>query len=219
MARLQVRKLETRNCDLCMQEYTRYPDSKAQLARRSTPFSYCSHQCQIEGQKQRVTSKRGWFPSEESSDPREVRFSICHRNMKRRCNNPKDKGYSRYGGRGISVCKEWFSIENFTTDMWESFIHHYDSYGADTALDRIDNDGNYEPSNCRWVTYKENNRNRAQAILIPYNGKEQTAGAWGEELGMSRSLISNRYFKGYPIEQVFTKTKFKNQTDSPLSNK
>lgn len=74
------------------------------------------------------------------------------RSMLSRCNNPNTKYYNRYGGRGIQVCKRWLKFENFLQDMGER--------PEGMTIDRINNDGNYEPSNCRWVSHKENCANR-----------------------------------------------------------
>ena len=74
------------------------------------------------------------------------------KNMKSRCNNPKNDSYIHYGGRGIQVCDRWNKFENFLEDMGER--------PEDREIDRINVDGNYEPENCRWVTKKENRNNR-----------------------------------------------------------
>ena len=73
--------------------------------------------------------------------------------MKQRCLNPRDQGYVDYGGRGIKVCRRWLSYENFLADMGRR-------PSSEHSLDRVDNNGSYEPANCRWATVTEQNRNR-----------------------------------------------------------
>lgn len=94
------------------------------------------------------------------TDSREKKFYGAYHDMKYRCNNPKCKKYNLYGGRGIKVCDRWMSYPNFYADMWDSYIKSLEvNDKANTTLDRIDSNGNYEPSNCRWATNKQQRMN------------------------------------------------------------
>jgi len=83
--------------------------------------------------------------------------------MRDRCNNPNNPAYKNYGGRGIKICQRWNEFKNFLADMGKK--------PKGLTLDRIDNDGNYEPKNCRWTTRKEQNRNSRQTKLNPLKAK------------------------------------------------
>jgi hypothetical protein len=103
-------------------------------------------------------------------------------NMKMRCYNPNDKRYSDYGGRGIKVCDRWLhSFENFLEDMGQCPEKH--------TLDRIDNDGDYCPDNCRWATRKEQQNNRRFNHKIKHDGLCLNLTQWAEKLGVSSYMI------------------------------
>lgn len=117
--------------------------------------------------------------------------------MKFRCENPNSREYAVYGGRGIKVCERWQKFENFLEDMGKR--------PKGKTLDRIDVDGNYEPSNCRWATPKEQARNRRNNTLITYNGKTQTLVEWEEETGIYSGTISMRIKQyGWSVEKALT---------------
>jgi hypothetical protein len=116
------------------------------------------------------------------------------RTMKERCTNPSNKIYSN---RGISVCDRWKKFKFFLADMGER--------PAGCQLDRIDNNGNYEPINCRWVTPKEQQRNRRNNILWAHNGKTQCMAQWEEETGISIKTLWDRVYKhGWTIDKALT---------------
>ena len=102
--------------------------------------------------------------------------------MKSRCDNPICGGYENYGGRGISYCKRWSKFENFWDDM-------EDTYSPNKTIHRIDNNGNYNPVNCKWVTVKEQNNLKRNSVMLTFNGKTQNASQWSKELGVSRHAI------------------------------
>ena len=111
--------------------------------------------------------------------------------MKSRCYNKNAPAYKNYGGRGIFVCQSW--IENFEEFEKWAFEH---GYSDDLEIDRIDNNGPYSPPNCRWVTRKENCRNRRNNYMIDINGVEyQSIAEAAEKLNILHSSISNQIKK------------------------
>lgn len=119
--------------------------------------------------------------------------------MIQRCTDSACERYKDYGGRGISVCNEW--LDNF--DAFAEWALS-NGHGMDLTIDRIDNDGNYEPSNCRWVTKKEQNRNKRTNMMVTYCGETKPLVDWCEDLGLRYDPIHNRITKGWDVETAFT---------------
>lgn len=115
--------------------------------------------------------------------------------MVRRCNNPKRPGYSRYGGRGISVCPRWKDFWVFVEDVGTRPSKKH-------SLDRIDNDGNYEPDNTRWATAKQQNLNRRNNRYIELFGESLTVGAWAARYHVPRGTLLSRLNKGWSPERA-----------------
>lgn len=124
------------------------------------------------------------------------------RGMKYRCNNKNYYDYHRYGGRGIKVCEEW-------SDNTESFIQWSldNGYQEGLSIDRIDNNGNYEPSNCRWTTMKEQQNNRSNNIVLEYNGEYRGLREWSEILELDYEIIKDRYYKGWSPTDILERRK------------
>lgn len=120
-----------------------------------------------------------------------------YRCMMSRCYRPKDPSYKYYGGRGIAVCSEWHSIESF-----EKWVEN-NPYFAGATIDRIDTNGNYEPSNCRWATMFEQDKNRRNSILVTYNGETHNITEWAAITGLNRSTLNNRYWRGDRGDRLF----------------
>jgi hypothetical protein len=121
--------------------------------------------------------------------------------MIRRCYSPnKVRAYANYGGRGITVCKEWL-------DSFESFIRDMGPRPAGHSLERIDNNGNYEPSNCRWATPKEQARNRRNSVRLTINGRTMVVSAWAEEAPVCAATIYERLSKGWSAHEAVFLTK------------
>lgn len=128
--------------------------------------------------------------------------SITHKRWKSmlsRCFTVNSKSYPRYGGRGITVCAQWKdSFEIFLRDMGEC-------PDDGLTLERKETDGNYEPSNCKWATRKEQNRNTSRNRLLEYHGEKRCVSEWAEILGLSVNTIYKRIYAGKSDEEALAK--------------
>lgn len=115
--------------------------------------------------------------------------------LRQRCNNPNDKDYKHYGGRGIAVCKEWNeSFEAFYRDMGPT-------YKEGLQIDRINNNGNYEPNNCHWTTVKENINNRRNTVFVTLpNNQKILLSELAKKLNIPYSRLYMKLKRGCPIE-------------------
>lgn len=120
--------------------------------------------------------------------------------MKMRCYNTKSNRYYRYGGRGIKICDEWLNdVESFR--QWA--INN--GYADGLTIDRIDNNCDYCPQNCRWITRSEQSNNTSKSVMIEFNGKCQTLAQWSHELNIPTSTLHNRIrVHGWSIERALT---------------
>ena len=123
-----------------------------------------------------------------------VNVRSIHSSMLQRCYNPKRPQYANYGGRGIRVCSEWHDYETFR--LWAISS----GYKHPLQLDRIDVNGDYEPSNCRWVTNKENCRNKRRNVLLMYNGEEKCVAEWCEQYQCLNENTMYEWIRKYGIE-------------------
>lgn len=113
-----------------------------------------------------------------------------------RCMNPDNRGYFRYGGRGIAVCERWKTYEHFLADMGPLPTGY--------EIDRIDNDGNYEPDNCQWSTDKQQSRNRSNNRMLTFGGETMCVASWAERIGIRPSHLHSRLTLGWSIEKTLT---------------
>lgn len=128
-----------------------------------------------------------------------------------RCKLPSGRAYKYYGGRGIKVCERWVKFENFLVDMGER--------PTGKSIDRINNDGNYEPGNCRWATDIEQHRNRSDNVRITFNGETMTMAEWEERLSMKRGLLRDRISSGWSAEDALMRPKMTKSEAAVYGNK
>ncbi len=121
--------------------------------------------------------------------------------MKARCLNPDNWKYCDYGGRGITICERWLGkdgLVNFRSDMGDRPSRNH-------SIDRIDPNGNYEPSNCRWATHKQQMNNRRNTVLITHLGKTQSAMEWHRETGIPYTTLLTRLKSGLPVSEILAR--------------
>ena len=129
-----------------------------------------------------------------------TKFYKMYDSIKKRCLNKNNKDYKNYGGRGIKICEEWLNKEN-------GFINFYNwsmenGYKEGLSIDRINNNGNYEPKNCRWITNKEQQRNTRNNVFLTYKGETHCLAEWAEILNLTHSCIKGRHSRNLPIEKI-----------------
>ena len=135
------------------------------------------------------------------------------RQMINRCTKPHNHAYPQYGGRGIKICSRWLeSFENFYADMGPRPNDKH-------SLDRINNDGNYEPHNCRWAVSFDQMNNRRNCHYLTFNGQTLTIKQWAMKMGIGDTTIHQRLKLGWSVERALTETaehgkRWKNHTSS-----
>ena len=121
-------------------------------------------------------------------------FWVTWRHMRDRCNDPKNKSYYNYGGRGIKMCEKWQTFQGFYDDM-------YSTYTNKMTIERLDNDKGYNTENCTWIPRGEQPKNRRNVKRF----KGKTLPEWSKELGINRSTLEMRYYSyGWDIEKTLS---------------
>lgn len=118
-----------------------------------------------------------------------------------RCTDSANDSYARYGGRGIAVCDEW----RHDFQAFHDYVTQLPNYGEkDYTLDRIDNNGNYEPGNVRWATPTQQNRNTRTNRTITYNGETKCLAEWASTIGIQLGTLWYRLHVGWSVEAALT---------------
>lgn len=154
-----------------------------------------------------VTKSCGCFQRDEMSERASKhggfgsRLYAVWNSMRQRCNNENHRAYENYGGRGISICKEWDDFSKFREWAASSGYDETAPRGKYT-LDRVDVNGDYSPSNCRWVDMRSQANNRRCSIQLEHDGETLNLHEWAERVGLDYTTIWKRYSKGLPADEI-----------------
>ena len=134
-----------------------------------------------------------------------TRFYRVWYQLKERCLTKNHKFYKYYGGRGIKVYDKWLEFSNFKSDMYKSYLIHCRDFGRkNTTIDRIDSNGNYEPSNCRWATRREQVLNTRRKILITYKDQTKPLSDWAKIIGVKYHIAYERVIRDkWSLDRAF----------------
>lgn len=117
--------------------------------------------------------------------------------MRQRCEKPNSSAYHKYGAKGIKVCEEWNSFENFRDWAYSN------GYNDTLTIDRIDPRGDYSPQNCRWLTQKEQQSNRTNNVHLTYKGETHVLVDWEKIVGIPYHILYDRYRRKWNVERIF----------------
>lgn len=131
----------------------------------------------------------------------------CYAAMIQRCLNKKSKHYPGWGGRGIKICDRWLNGENGKVGF-ECFLEDMGERPKKHTIHRVDNDGNYEPSNCIWATSKVQSRAKRSSRILSAFGKSMTLVEWSESSGLNQDTITERIKRGWSIEEAVSQPKY-----------
>jgi hypothetical protein len=134
------------------------------------------------------------------------------RQMWGRCTRKHQADYSFYGGRGIRVCERWKTFELFLEDVGMPPTQKH-------SLDRVNNNGNYEPGNCRWATHTQQVRNTRQTIMLTLGERTMAAGDWADELGINSRTIKSRIRYGWAVEDILSPVITKRHHGKPKNDR
>lgn len=123
----------------------------------------------------------------------------CWHGLKKRCFNPNDTHYRWYGAKGITVCSDWIDFKGFCNWALKN------GYKENLSIDRISNNGNYEPKNCRWTNFKQQCDNRSTTHHVRYKNKIVNLAELSKLTNIPYSTIASRYKKGYRNELLWSK--------------
>jgi hypothetical protein len=118
--------------------------------------------------------------------------------MKQRCRNTNNKNYRDYGGRGIKICDEW--LHDFQTFYDWAMAN---GYHEGLSIDRVDVNGAYNPSNCRWISQKEQTNNMRKNVIFEHNGESHSMADWCRIYGIKYQTAQSRYHSGKTFEEIF----------------
>ncbi len=149
-----------------------------------------------------VARKIGYYksgiPKNKTHGMSNTRLYRIYKKMYRRCYCPKTKYYENYGGRGIYICSEWLDDHGFE-NFYKWAINN--GYSDDLSIDRIDNDREYSPDNCRWATKKEQANNTRSTVFLTYKGEKKPASEWSKITGIPQDTLTTRKRNGWTDEE------------------